>query len=69
MVVDTQKLKGKIIEKGTTQEAVADRMGIDRTTFYRKMKKGGAGFTVGEIHKMVEVVPLTKEEAVSIFFN
>lgn len=69
MVVDTQKLKGKIIEKGTTQEAVADRMGIDRTTFYRKMKKGGSGFTVGEIHKMVEVVPLTKEEAVSIFFN
>ena len=69
MVVDTQKLKGKIIEKGKTQEAVADRMGIDRTTFYRKMKKGGAGFTVGEIHKMVEVVPLTKEEAVSIFFN
>ena len=69
MVVNTQKLKGKIVEKGTTQEAVADIMSIDRTTFYRKMKNGGSGFTIGEIHKMAEAVPLTKEEAIDIFFD
>lgn len=69
MIVDVQKLRGKIVEKGTSQEAVADKMGIDRTTFYRKMKNGGSGFTVGELHSMVEAVPLTKEEAILIFFN
>lgn len=69
MVINLQKLKGKIVEKNTTQEAVADFMGIDRTTFYRKMKNGGSGFTVGEIHKMSQAIPLTKEEAIDIFFN
>nr|WP_295678878.1 DUF739 family protein [uncultured Lachnoclostridium sp.] len=69
MVVNVPKLKGKIIEKGTTQESVADSMGMCRSTFYRKMKNGGAGFTIGEIHKLVKVLMLSKEEAIDIFFN
>lgn len=69
MVVNVQRLKGKIVEKNTTQESVADSMGMNRTTFYRKMKNGGNGFTIGDIHKMITCVPLTKEEAVDIFFN
>lgn len=69
MVVNAQKLKGKIVEKSKTQESVADAMGINRSTFYRKMKNGGSGFTVGDIHKMIMYIPLTKEEAVDIFFN
>lgn len=68
LIVNVQKLKGKIVEKNTTQESVADHMKIDRTTFYRKMKNGGTGFTIGEIHKMAEAIPLTIEEAVDIFF-
>ena len=68
MLVNIQKLKGKIVEKEKTQESVADAIGIDRTTFYRKMKNGGSGFTVGEIHKIVDVLPLSKEEATEIFF-
>lgn len=69
MVVNVQRLKGKIVEKETTQECVADAMGMNRTTFYRKMKNGGDGFTVGDIHKMITYIPLTKEEAVDIFFT
>lgn len=69
MIVNTNKLKGKLSEKAVTQELVADLMGIDKTTFYRKMKNGGSGFTIGEIHKMTDVIPLSKDEAVDIFFN
>lgn len=69
MVVNVQRLKGKIVEKKTTQESVADAMGMNRSTFYRKMKNGGNGFTVGDIHKMIACVPLTKKEAMDIFFN
>jgi len=69
VVVNVQKLKRKIIEKGTTQEAVADCLGIYRSTFYRKMKNGGSGFTISEIHKIVDAIPLTREEAMEIFFN
>ena len=67
MYVDVQKLKGRIVEKGTTQEAVADSIGIDRSTFYRKIKNQGASFSIGEIHKIAAVIPLTKEEAIDIF--
>ena len=67
MVVNVQRLKGKIVEKKSTQELVADAMGMNRTTFYRKMKNGGN--TVGDIHKMIMCIPLTKEEAIDIFFN
>lgn len=69
MVVNIQRLRGKIIEKENTQESVADAMGMNRTTFYRKMKNGGNGFTIGDIHNMIMCIPLTKEEAIDIFFN
>lgn len=67
--MDIQKLKGKIVEAGTTQEAIADSIGVDRSTFYRKMKRSGNTFTVEEMNKMVKCIPLNVDEAVSIFFN
>ena len=69
MVVNTARLKGKIIEHGSTQEAVANAIGMDRTTFYRKLKDGGDKFTIGEIHRIVSAVPLSKDEAIDIFFT
>lgn len=68
MIINIPKLKGKIVESGKTQEVVADTIGIDRSTFYRKMRNGGEGFTIGEIHRLTEAIPLTKEESIDIFF-
>lgn len=67
--MNVQMLKGKIVEAATTQEAIADAIGVDRSTFYRKMKRKGNSFTVEEMNKIVASIPLTKEEAVSIFFE
>ena len=67
--MNTQMLKGKIVESGITQEAVADAIGMNRCTFYRKMKRKGNTFTVEEMNKIVQVVPLSREEAVLIFFT
>ncbi len=67
--MNTQMLKGKIVESGITQEAVADAIGMNRCTFYRKMKRKGNTFTVEEMNKIVQVIPLSKEEAVQIFFT
>lgn len=69
MVVNIARLKGKIVERGNTQEAVANAIGMDRSTFYRKLKDGGEKFTIGEIHGIVNAVPLSKEEAIDIFFT
>lgn len=67
-MIDVAKLKGLIVERGTTQQAVADSIGINRSTFYRKMKNGG-DFTIAEAKKIKEEVPLTDSEAGEIFFG
>lgn len=67
MKTDIVKLRGKIVEKNTTQEAVANAMGIARSTFYRKIKSNGQTFTIDEVHKMVDAIPLTPAEAIEIF--
>lgn len=69
MSVNTEKLKEVIIEKNTTQENVADSLEINRSTFYRKMRNHEKSFSVEEAQKMVELIPLTMDEAVEIFFN
>lgn len=67
-MVKVNKLKGAIVANGKTQDQIAAEINIDRSTFYRKMSKGGA-FTIGEVSKMVESIPLTDEEAIDIFLD
>ena len=66
-MVNISKLKGIIVEKGYTQEALASEIGIDKSTFYRKIKNGGS-FSIGEVNAIVRAINLTRDEAVSIFF-
>ena len=62
------KLKGKMVENGFTVDSLAKAIGMDRSTLYRKMeclKK----VTVGEAQKIREVLSLTVEEFLAIFFD
>ena len=61
-------LRGKIAECNTTQEAVANAMGINRSTFYRKMKEEGKFFTIEEVQKMAKILSLNEEDIMKIFF-
>ena len=67
-MVNVLKLKGKIIERNTTQEALAKDIGIDKSTFYRKMKQNGS-FSIQEVNLIVSSLGLSKDEALSIFFS
>lgn len=69
MKTNMQKLRGKIVESGFTQEAIADTIGMNRSTFYRKMKSEGTSFTIGEVHKIVQIIQLSPQEAVDIFLS
>lgn len=66
MTIDRQKLRGKMVEKNITAIKLSEKMGIDKSTFYRKIK-GGDTFEIGEVHKMCEALSLSKDEAISIF--
>lgn len=67
-MINTSKLKGLIVERGTTQQAVAESIGMDRSTFYRKMKRGG-DFSIEEAKNIKNEIPLTDDEAIEIFFG
>ncbi|MBT0951489.1 helix-turn-helix domain-containing protein [Streptococcus infantis] len=67
-MVDVSKLKGKIVERNTTQEELANKIGIDKSTFYRKMKQNG-NFSIKEVNLIVSTLNLSKDEAMSIFFS
>lgn len=67
-MVDTNKLRGKIVERGMSVPVVADKMGIHKSTFYRKIA-GNCPITIQDADLLVSILGLTAEEAKSIFFS
>lgn len=68
-MVNTNKLKGKIIECGMNVSGLAERIGIDKATLYRKMNSGGDNFTIKDASLISIELNLTPEEINSIFFT
>ena len=69
MKTNMNKLRGKIAEKGMTQEQLATRIGIDASTFSRKMSKNGLSFTVEEVQKIVALLEINSADAQEIFLH
>lgn len=66
-MVNTNKLKGKMAERGVSGTALADILGMVQQTFYRKIKVGV--FDSDEIEKMADTLEITgAEEFLDIFF-
>lgn len=65
--MDVNKLKGKIVEKGMNIETVAERIGVDRSSLYRKLNNFEK-ITIGEANRLKDVLALSDEEANAIFF-
>ena len=69
MRVDVNKLRGKIAERGTTQEKVASQIPMHRSTFSGKMQSEALEFSIGDMHRISEILQLSKEEAGEIFLS
>lgn len=67
-MVNTDLLRSKIVEKRMNVSEVAIRMGIDKATLYRRISDAQS-FTIGEAAKIAEILHLTHEEAIAIFFS
>ena len=63
-MINTNKLRGLIVEQGYTQADVAKIIGITPKTFYDKMKKGVFGSD--EIQIMIDTLQI--EDPTAIFF-
>lgn len=66
--MNTNKLLGKIKEKGLTIEQFATQNGFSLSSFRRKMKDE-TGFTREEINRVSKALDLTNEELLNIFFD
>ena len=62
------KLKDKMDELSITPSMLAEMLGIDASTIYRKFQKNGETFSIGEANQIVKVLNLSEKEAMSIFF-
>ena len=68
-MVNVLKLKEKLVEKGRNIDSLAESLGVDRSTLYRRLSENGQTFTVGEADKICQILNLTASEANGIFFS
>lgn len=66
--MDAILLEAACKRKGLTNQHVAQLLGMDESTFYRK-RKGLTDFTRKEIQKLRSILNLTPEDVDEIFFT
>lgn len=67
--MNVNKLKGKIVEKGFNIADVANRMGVDKATLYRKINAQGESLTIKDVSRITDILELSSEEVTNIFFD
>ena len=67
--VNTNKLKGKIVECGLNISELAELIGIDKATLYRKINANGQTITIKEADMISKELNLSREEVNDIFFS
>ena len=67
MTVDVLALEQAIKSANKGKGQLAREMNMDQATFYRKMNSNGEKFTVGEMHKLIDVLGMSRESAVAVF--
>lgn len=68
-MINVNKLKGKIVENGLSITELAKRIGVDRSTLYRKIGRNGDEFSIKEANLIARELKLSREEAIAIFFT
>ncbi|MFD1464988.1 XRE family transcriptional regulator [Lapidilactobacillus mulanensis] len=67
--MNLKRLQDKIVEQNLTQDYIAQELGINKSTLYRKVKRGTNGFTIGEVGQIKSILELSTEETMDIFFE
>lgn len=67
MEINIEKLKETVISRNTTLEALAYEMGINRSTLYRKLRKGPSAISLTDAKTISKSLSLSPAEANTIF--
>ena len=67
-MVNTKKLRGRIVEKGLNYEKMAELLNTSSCTFGKKMRNVSS-FTVNEAELMIMTLDIPVSEIVDYFFT
>lgn len=65
-MIDKDKLKKAIANKGLTIATVSKKLDINPSTFFRKINKNA--FLIKEAYQICEILDLSNKDAIEIFF-
>ncbi len=68
MISNINKLKAKIVENGYKMRTLSEKLGICEVTLRRKINNKSE-ITIAESQKIREILNLTKDEYLEIFFG
>ena len=60
---------GKTVTSIADFEELSEKIGIDKSTFYRRLESNGKKFTIEEVIKIANVLNLDRKKVDSIFFD
>ena len=67
-MVNIQLLKNKIAESDMNIEILSEIIGINKSTFYRKINNHGETFSIKEATLLAKELNLSEKEVSAIFF-
>jgi len=67
MEINIERLKETVVSRNTTLEALAYELGINRSTLYRKLRRGQSAITLKDASTISRSLGLSPMEQVSIF--
>ena len=65
-MIDRDLLLLKVKRANTTYDAIAEELGMDRSTWYRQIREGS--ISVATMHELVRILHLTADDIIQIFF-
>lgn len=64
--MNVNKLKGLIVANGMNVEQLADEIGVERSSMYRKLNNFEK-ITIGEANKIKKALKMSNDQAIEIF--
>lgn len=68
-MINTDRLKLALQARGITVEQASESLGINPSTFYRKLTRNGKTFSVEEVQRLAKLLNLDSETLQQIFFD
>ncbi len=68
-MVNVNRLRGKMVERGYNVETLSKAIGVNTSTLYRKLARSDDMFTIANATRIGKILQLSPVEMTEIFFD